>query len=61
MCDRVRQFKVYLPSDLVRELKHAAIETEQSLSGFVADAIRAHLDELAREGTGQDRRRGRGD
>lgn len=46
MVDEVRQFKVYMPAELIRELKHAAVETEQSLSSFVVDAIRAHLDTL---------------
>jgi metal-responsive CopG/Arc/MetJ family transcriptional regulator len=46
MPDEVRQFKVYLPAELIRALKHAAVETEQSLSSFVADAIREHLEAL---------------
>ena len=53
----VKQFNVYLPIDLVRELKLAAVEWEESLSSLVEKAIRKHLLDLRRRSPEARRRR----
>jgi predicted HicB family RNase H-like nuclease len=44
------QFNVYLPKALIRRAKYASVDTGQSLSQLVEDALNAHLDRLSREG-----------
>ena len=44
----LRQLNVNLPAALIRECKHAAIDTDQSLSAFVAQALSRHLASLRR-------------
>ena len=49
----VKQFNVYLPVELIRAVKHHAVDTEQSLSAIVAAALDEFLVRQSRSKKGR--------
>ena len=47
--DVLKQFNVYLPKSLIREVKLAAVEREQSLSALTAEALQEFLERVKRD------------
>ena len=46
--DEKQQFNIYLPAALIRRVKHASVDANQSLSAFVETALEAYLQQLDR-------------
>jgi predicted HicB family RNase H-like nuclease len=51
-----QQFNVYLPVELIRAVKHHAVDSEQSLSAIVTAALSDYLDHV--DGQGKEGSRG---
>jgi hypothetical protein len=43
--EKKQQFNIYLPPELIRQVKHAAVDAGESLSDFVAGALAAYVEQ----------------
>ena len=44
-----QQFNIYLPPQLIKDVKHAAVDAGMSLSRFVEAALEAYLEKTRKE------------
>jgi predicted HicB family RNase H-like nuclease len=48
MSDEKQQFNVYLPPELIRAIKHRAVDEGKSLSALVEEILATYIEEGAR-------------